>query len=184
MPAPLSAATIAVIKATVPALEAHGLAITQTMYGHLFKDEEIRELFNQSHQGPTGSQPRALAAAVLAYAQNIDNLGALAPAVERIAQKHVGLNILPEHYPYVANALLKAISEVLGEAASEEILKAWGEAYWFLAELLIGREAEIYRAHAAAPGGWAGWRDFVIDRVVAEVRSSVPSTCGRPTAER
>src|SRR5690606_25570509 len=97
MPAPLSAATIAVIKATVPALEAHGLAITQTMYGHLFKDEEIRELFNQSHQGPTGSQPRALAAAVLAYAQNIDNLGALAPAVERIAQKHVGLNILPEH---------------------------------------------------------------------------------------
>lgn len=168
MPAPLSAETIAIIKATVPALEAHGLAITQTMYGHLFKDEEIRELFNQSHQGASGSQPRALAAAVLAYARNIDNLGALAPAVERIAQKHAGLNILPEHYPYVANALLKAIGEVLGAAATDEILKAWGEAYWFLAELLIGREAEIYRTQAAAPGGWAGWRDFVIDRVVAE----------------
>lgn len=168
MPAPLSAETIAVVKATVPALQAHGLAITQTMYGHLFKDEDIRDLFNQSHQGVSGSQPRALAAAVLAYAENIDNLGALAPAVERIAQKHVGLNILPEHYPYVANALLKAISEVLGKAATDEILRAWGEAYWFLAELLIGREAEIYRAHAAAPGGWAGWRDFVIDRVAAE----------------
>lgn len=168
MPAPLSPETVAIVKATVPALQAHGLAITQTMYGHLFRDEEIRDLFNQSHQGEGGSQPKALAGAVLAYAQNIDNLGVLGPAVERIAQKHAGLNILPEHYPYVANALLKAIAEVLGEAATDDILKAWGEAYWFLAELLIGREAEIYRAQAAAPGGWAGWREFVVDRVVEE----------------
>jgi nitric oxide dioxygenase len=168
MPIPLSPETIALVKATVPALEAHGLAITRTMYGHLFQDEEIRELFNQSHQGAEGSQPRALAAAVLAYAQNIDNLGALAPAVERIAQKHAGLNILPEHYPAVAKALLTAITEVLGDAATDEILKAWGEAYWFLAEILIGREAEIYRAQAGAPGGWAGWRDFVVERIERE----------------
>jgi nitric oxide dioxygenase len=168
MPAPLSPDTIALVKATVPALKAHGLAITQTMYGHLFKDEEIRDLFNQSHQGASGSQPKALAGAVLAYAENIDNLAALAPAVERIAQKHAGLNILPEHYPYVASALLKAIAEVLGEAATDAILKAWGEAYWFLAEILLGREAEIYRAQAAAPGGWAGWRAFVVERVEAE----------------
>ena len=168
MPASLSPQTIATVKATVPALQAHGLAIVQTMYGHLFRDEEIRALFNQSHQGAGGSQPQALTAAVLAYAENIDNLGVLAPAVERIAQKHAGLNILPEHYPYVANALLKAIAEVLGDAANEAVLAAWGEAYWFLAELLIGREAEIYRAQAAAPGGWAGWREFVVDRVVEE----------------
>ena len=60
--------------------------------------------------------------AILAYASNIDNLGALAPAVERIAQKHVGLQILPEHYPHVGDALLGAIKAVLGEAATDEIL--------------------------------------------------------------
>lgn len=168
MPAPLSPETIATVKATVPALAANGLAITQTMYGHLFKDEEIRDLFNQSHQGASGSQPKALAAAILAYAENIDNLAVLGPAVERIAQKHAGLNILPEHYPYVANALLKAIAEVLDLPAEHPALKAWGEAYWFLAEILIGREAEIYRTQAAAPGGWAGWREFVVERVEAE----------------
>lgn len=168
MPTPLSSETVALVKATAPALEVHGLAITQKMYGYLFQDEEMRELFNQSHQGAGGSQPKALAAAVLAYARNIDNLGALAPAVERIAQKHAGLNILPEHYPFVAQALLKAIAEVLGAAATDEILKAWGEAYWFLAEILIGREAEIYRAQAAAPGGWTGWRDFVVARIERE----------------
>jgi len=35
---------------------------------------------------------------------------------------------------------------VLGEAAKDEVLQAWGEAYWFLAEILIGRETEIYEA--------------------------------------
>lgn len=164
----LTPQTVALVKATVPALRAHGLAITQTMYRHLFVDEEIRDLFNQSHQGADGSQPKALAGSILAYAENIDNLGVLAPAVERIAQKHAGLNILPEHYPYVARALLKAIKEVLGDAATDEILAAWGEAYWALAEILIGREAEIYRAAATAQGGWTGWRSFAIEKIEKE----------------
>lgn len=159
----LSDTTIQLVKATVPALQEHGLAITKRMYERMFRNEEIRDLFNQSHHGEAGSQPKALASAVLAYAQNIDNLGALAPAVERIAQKHVGLNILPEHYPYVADALLGAIKDVLGEAATDEILAAWGKAYWFLAHVLIGREKAIYAKLATAPGGWNGWRDFRVE---------------------
>lgn len=162
MPAPLSDTTIALVKATVPALEAHGEAITRRMYQRMFETVAIRDMFNQSHHGETGSQPKALAVAVLAYAKNIDRLGAMAGAVERIAQKHTGLLILPEHYPYVAEALLGAIKDVLGEAATPEILAAWGEAYWHLAHILIGREAAIYQETATAPGGWHGWRRFVI----------------------
>lgn len=168
MPKSLSATTIALVKATVPALEAHGLTITRRMYERLFQVDAMRDLFNQSHHGETGSQPTALANAVLAYARNIENLGALGPAVERIVQKHVALNILPEHYPFVADALLGAIRDVLGDAASDEIITAWGEAYWFLAELLIGREATVYRELAAQPGGWNGWRDFVVEGVADE----------------
>jgi nitric oxide dioxygenase len=168
MPTPLKPETIAIIKATIPALEAHGLDITLAMYKRLFANEEIKDLFNQSHQGANGSQPKALAGAVLAYAQHIENPGVLAAAIERIAQKHAGLNILPEHYPHVATALLGALTDVLGDAATDAILGAWGEAYWFLAEVLIDREAQIYREHAEAPGGWIGWRDFVVDRVEPE----------------
>ena len=54
---------------------------------------------------------------------------------------------------------------MLGDAATAEICAAWGEAYWFLAELLIGREATIYRNLAAKPGGWNGWREFVVESV-------------------
>lgn len=164
----LSPQTIALVKATVPALEDHGLDIVSEMYSRLFQTAEVRELFNQSNQGSDGAQPRALTAAILAYASNIENLAALAPAVERIAQKHVGLQILPHHYPYVANALLGAIKHVLGDAATGEILAAWGEAYWFLANILIGRETRLYDEQSEAVGGWNGWRPFRISEVHQE----------------
>ena len=164
----LSASTIALVKATVPALEAHGLKIVREMYSRMFQNADIRDLFNQSHHGDSGSQPRALTGAILAYANNIDNLSALAPAVERIAQKHVGLQILPDHYPYVADALLGAIKAVLGDAATDEILAAWGEAYWFLADILIAREGRIYEEQKQAEGGWNGWREFRIETIIPE----------------
>src|SRR4051812_36756025 len=158
MPEALSDETIDIIKSTVPALEKSGTAVTDRMYQRLFRTEEVRDLFNQSHHGETGSQSKALTAAILAYARNIDNLGALGTRVERIVQKHTGLNILPRHYPFVAEALLGAIKDVMGEAATAAVLAAWGEAYWFLADLLMAREAQIYSRMAAAPGGWNGWR--------------------------
>ncbi|WP_395678065.1 NO-inducible flavohemoprotein [Inquilinus sp.] len=165
---PLSAETIALVQATVPALAAHGQVITRTMYRRLFVREDIRALFNQANQGDGGAQVHALAAAILAYAQNIDNLGALTPVVERVAHKHVGFHILPEHYPFVADALLGAIAEVLGDAATPEIIKAWGEAYWFLAEILKGRETAIRGQLLQLEGGWTGWRAFAVADKVRE----------------
>ena len=161
MPTPLDEKTRSIILATVPALKAHGLAITEEMYKRLLARPEIRDLFNQSHQRDL-EQPKALALAVLAYAQHINDLGRLGGMVERIAEKHVGLNILPEHYPFVADALLGAIGYVLGSAATPEIVEAWGKAYWFLADVLIGREKQIYDEHEQAPGGWKGWRAFTV----------------------
>jgi nitric oxide dioxygenase len=164
----LSDRTIDIVKATIPALEKSGTRVTDRMYQILFQNPEIRDLFNQSHHGETGSQSKALTAAIIAYGRNIDNLGVLASRVERITQKHVALNILPEHYHFVATALLGAIKDVMGDAATDEVLDAWGEAYWFLADLLMAREATIYSRLAGAPGGWNGWRDFVVESVKPE----------------
>jgi len=147
MSKPLSPQTIATVKATAPVLVQHGVAITTRMYERLFVDPKIKALFDQAAQA-SGEQPRRLAAAIVAFAQNIDNLPALADAVERMASRHVETKVKAEHYPAVANALLPAIRDVLGEAATDEVLAAWGEAYWFLAEVLIKREAELYSAQA------------------------------------
>lgn len=161
MSAPLDDKTRAIITACIPALEAHGVTITTEMYKRLLADPAISALFNSAHQ-KNGSQPVALALAVLTYARNINALDKLGTMIERIAEKHVGLNILPEHYPHVGRALLGAIAHVLGDAATPDIMDAWAKAYGFLADVLINRESQIYTAHEAAPGGWAGWRPFVI----------------------
>jgi nitric oxide dioxygenase len=114
------------------------------------------------------SQPRALAGAICAYAANIDRLERLGDAVELIAQKHCALEIRPDQYPIVGRHLLAAIRDVLGEAASDPVLQAWERAYLALADILIAREAEIYEAQRAAPGGWSGRRRFVVDRKTPE----------------
>lgn len=163
----LDAKTRSIITACVPALEAHGLDITREMYGRLLADPAISALFNRSHQ-KNGEQPTALALAVLSYARNIENLGTLSSMIERIAEKHVGLNILPEHYPHVGAALLGAIKHVLGDAATPDIMQAWANGYQFLADVLINRESQLYKANASAPGGWTGWRSFTIKNRTAE----------------
>jgi nitric oxide dioxygenase len=139
----LSPQSIAIVKSTAPVLVQHGVAITTRMYERLFVDPEIKALFDQAAQA-SGEQPRRLAAAIVAFAQNVDNLPALAGAVEQMAARHVATNVKPEHYPKVAEALLPAIRDVLGDAATDDVLAAWGEAYWFLADVLIHREAQLY----------------------------------------
>ncbi|MBB5467950.1 hemoglobin-like flavoprotein [Paraburkholderia sp. Clong3] len=143
MSAPLSPETIAIVKSTAPVIQQYGVAITTRMYERLFVDPEMRELFDEAAQR-SGEQPKRLAAALLAFASNADNLDILTAAIEHIAARHVAMRVKPEHYPAVANALLPAIKDVLGDAAEERVLNAWGEAYWFLAEVLKSRENRLY----------------------------------------
>lgn len=180
MAKPLSEQTLSIIEATAPVVAAHVDQIVPCMYDKLLAAPEIRALFNMSHQHGGSPQHKALAGALIAYATHIRTPLVLADAIERIAQKHAGLQILPEHYPHVANALLGAMAEVLGDAITPEIAAAWGEAYWFLADTLIEREAAIYAESAAKPGGWAGWRRF---RVVAKTPETpeIMSLILRPT---
>ncbi|MFM4648914.1 NO-inducible flavohemoprotein [Aeromonas bivalvium] len=158
----LDQATIAVIKSTIPLLESAGPALTQHFYRRMFShNPELKDIFNLAHQH-SGGQPLALFNAVAAYARHIDNLGALAGAVERIAHKHTGFLIQPEQYHIVGSHLLATLKELGGEAVTEEVLTAWGKAYGVLADIFIGREGELYRQQAEQPGGWQGARPFVI----------------------
>jgi nitric oxide dioxygenase len=165
----LTPAQTALIKATVPLLESGGEALTRHFYQMMLSEyPEVRALFNQAHQA-SGGQQRALANAVLMYARHIDRLEALGPLVGQIVNKHVSLQILPEHYPIVGSCLLRAIREVLGEEiATDEVIEAWAVAYGQLADILIGAEEAAYSANANAEGGWRGARSFRLSRKVQE----------------
>lgn len=156
------------VKATVPVLQEHGLTLTKHFYARLFQhNPELKHLFNTANQA-NGQQQRALADAVLAYAQHIDGPEVLMPVLSRVAHKHASIGIRPEHYPIVGAHLLASIKEVLGDAASDALIDAWASAYGQLADLLVSLEGGLYRQAALAPGGWSGWRPFKIGRRVDE----------------
>lgn len=137
-----------IVKSTAPALEKHGLEITTAMYARLFQNPDVAAMFDRAAQD-SGEQPRRLAGAILAYAKNIDKLENLGPAVQRMVARHVETGVKAEHYPLVAAALLPAIRDVLGaEIATDDVLAAWGEAYWMLADILIAAENDAYAVAA------------------------------------
>lgn len=153
---------IELVKATVPVLREHGVALTSHFYKRMLShNPELMQVFNMGHQR-AGFQQQALAGAVLAYAENIENLPALLGAVAHIANKHVSVGIRAEHYPIVGKHLIASIKEVLGDAATPELIDAWTAAYMQLADVLIGAEKAIYNKNAVAEGGWTGWRFFKV----------------------
>jgi len=153
---------IELVKATVPVLREHGVALTSHFYKRMLShNPELMQVFNMGHQR-AGFQQQALAGAVLAYAENIENLPALLGAVAHIANKHVSVGIRVEHYPIVGKHLIASIKEVLGDAATPELIDAWTAAYMQLADVLIGAEKAIYDKNAVAEGGWTGWRFFKV----------------------
>lgn len=159
--------TVQIIKATVPVLEVHGVEITKTFYKNMFQAHpELLNIFNHTNQ-EKGRQQTALANTVYAAAVHIENLEAILPAVMLIAHKHRSLGILPEHYPIVGENLLKAIKEVLGDVATDDIINAWAEAYGVIADVFIQVEEELYQK-AESNGGWRLFKPLKVAKKVVE----------------
>ncbi|WP_152608188.1 NO-inducible flavohemoprotein [Halalkalibacter okhensis] len=164
----LDSKTIDIIKSTVPVLAEHGKAITTRFYQMMFTNHpELLHIFNHVNQ-KQGKQQQALANTVYTAAQYIDQLETLLPAVKQIAHKHRSLGVKAEHYPIVGEHLLLAIKDVLGDAATDEIINAWGEAYGVIADVFISVEQEMYNEAAQKPGGWDGFREFIITKKIEE----------------
>ena len=150
-------AHIDIVKATIPVLEEHGTTITKVFYKNMFADHpELLDIFNKTNQ-EQGRQQTALAMTVLAAAKHIENLGVLLPQVKQIGHKHRALQIQPEHYPIVGEYLLGAIKEVLGDAATDDIIEAWADAYNDIANVFIQIEHEMYDE-----ADWQGFAPFIV----------------------
>jgi nitric oxide dioxygenase len=162
----LSQNTIKIVKSTAPVLAERGVEITTYFYKTLFEAHpELLNIFNHANQ-QKGRQQTALANTVYAAATYIDQLEVLLPAVKQIAHKHRSLNVKKEHYPIVGEFLLKAIKDVLGAAATPEVINAWGEAYQVIAQVFIDIENEMYEE--ANTHKWEGFQAFKVMKKVEE----------------
>lgn len=157
-----------IIKSTVPVLQEHGNKITARFYQLMFKNHpELKNIFNQTNQRK-GDQSHALANTVYAAAAHIDRLEDILPHVMPIAHKHRSLNIKPEHYPIVGKHLLLGMKDVLGEAATPEVIEAWEKAYNEIANVFISVEKGMYQKVEENTGGWVDFRNFKVTKKVVE----------------
>ncbi|MDH6250647.1 nitric oxide dioxygenase [Chryseobacterium sp. H1D6B] len=156
------------VKSTVPILQSNGTDLTKHFYTRMFTHHpELKNLFNMSSQA-SGKQQHALAGAVLAYAEQIENPEVLINVLKSIGNKHVSLHITPEQYDIVGLHLISSIKEVLGDTAADELIEAWTQAYNELAQIMISIEDELYQSNLKKSGGWEGWRTFNITAIVEE----------------
>ena len=163
----LSNKTIEIVKSTAPILAERGVEITSYFYKTMFEAHpELLNIFNHANQ-KQGRQQTALANTVYAAATYIDQLEVLLPAVKQIAHKHRSLNVKKEHYPIVGEFLLKAIKDVLGDAATPDIIEAWGEAYQVIAQVFIDVEEEMYNQAKLE-----AWEEFKTFKVVKKEKES------------
>lgn len=171
----LSAQSLPVVRATLPAVGASLDAITEAFYRRLFEDrpELLRDLFNRANQA-NGSQRQALAGAVAAFAGLLVERPDARPdaLLGRIAHKHASLGVTPDQYELVGRHLLDAVVEVLGDAVTAEVAAAWQEVYWLMANALVAIEARLYAEAEVAAGDV--WREM---EVAERTEQSADAVC-------
>lgn len=141
---PVIEQTIGVIAERIP-------AITPEFYKSMFnaRPDLLDGMFSRSNQ-KNGTQPQALAGSIAAFASHLlKNPGSYPDEVlSRVAHKHTSLGLLPEEYPTVHEHLFGAIAADLGDAATPEVVAAWDEVYWLMADALIKLEKGLYGQQA------------------------------------
>ncbi|ASU79445.1 hemin transporter [Actinopolyspora erythraea] len=160
----LSERSAETVRATLPVVRGAISEIAARFYDRLFAErpELLRDLFNRGNQA-NGTQREALAGSITVFAAALVDEPGTSPErmLSRIAHKHASLGVTREQYRIVRENLFAAIAEVLGDAATEEVVRAWDEVYWLMAESLVNREEKLYAA-AGAPEGDT-WREYRVD---------------------
>ncbi len=160
--------TIKTIKATAPIIEQNTAELTKKFYPFLFtRNPTIKIFFNREHVR-NGTLPRAVTASIIEYANNIDNLDAIKPLINDIAEKHASLNIKPVQYSVVIKCMLEVIGKSLGTKGTHAAKRAWEEALENLANIIIEAETRKYEETLAKEGGWKGYKKFIITDKVNE----------------
>lgn len=152
-----------IIRDTVPVIEREGGQLTNEFYKIMMrKHPQTSSFFNKTDQ-KLMRQPKIMAYLLLRYAQCIDDLAPLQQFIEQIVNKHIGLQIIPEHYTYFGQGLMDAFVELLEDEATPEFLEAWLTAYANLAKILIDMEKA---RNAQLP--YTGFREFEVVKLVQE----------------
>lgn len=103
-------------------------------YSNLFEaDPSLKALF----KGDMAEQGKKLMEMITAAVRMLDKLDQLVPIVQNLGIRHAGYGVEESHYDTVGAALLKTLSQGLGDAYTDDVAEAWTVAYGILAKTMI-----------------------------------------------
>ena len=141
---PVIEQTIGVVAERIP-------FITPEFYRSMFeaRPDLLDGMFSRANQR-NGAQPQALAGSIALFASHLLAHPGTTPdeMLSRVAHKHASLGLPADEYPTVHEHLFGAIARDLGEAATPEVVAAWDEVYWLMADALIKLEKDLYAQQA------------------------------------
>lgn len=106
----------------------------EIFYDRLFQlNPSLKPLF----KGDMKEQGAKLMKTLGVVVHGLSNLQDILPAVEKLAQNHVGYGVEPEHYEVVGEALLITLNVGLGDEFTTPVREAWTKAYATLSTFMI-----------------------------------------------
>lgn len=143
---------VAAIRTSFALLESRADELARHFYAILFTQApETRTLFPVNMEVQRSRLLRALVHVV----QMVDKPDDLVPFLQQLGRDHRKFGVLSEHYDAVGGALLGALGAFAGDAWTEEVEKAWTDAYGIVANAMS--EA------AGAERGPASWLGRVLE---------------------
>jgi len=137
----ISDKTVKVCKLTAPILTKYSKPITASLYKNLYKTyPEAKTYFG----GKMEEQYKQFNNAIVYYINDIDTLKTLDKETLKQKYRHKQpMHIKPEYCTFIEVSLLQAIKDVFSDAATEELIDAWAEAYDYLGDIVILREETL-----------------------------------------
>ncbi|MCP8715922.1 MAG: globin domain-containing protein [Asgard group archaeon] len=160
----LTQAQIKIVTDCVPVLEDLNIKLGEKFYKRTMKRySQLKPYFNETHHKLL-RQPRAFIYTLTQFAKNIHDLSPLKEVLERIVNKHVGLQVKPEQYQMLGEVLLETMVDLFPpEMVDDEFVETWSTVYGNLANFLINAEAKEYSKKS-----WFGFKEFKVTRFKTE----------------
>jgi methyl-accepting chemotaxis protein len=86
-------------------------------------------------------QRQALLNMLVVLRESLRDLEDIAPDLEDLGARHTGYGARPEHYPFVGQALIYAMTDVAGDAWKPDYTAAWEEAYGVVQNVMLSGAA-------------------------------------------
>ena len=121
------------------------VVVGDLFYNRLF---EIAPQVKHMFRSPMPEQSKKLIAMIGYVIAKLDRLEDIIGEVGKLAQRHAGYGVKPEHYTVVGTSLIWTLEKGLGENWNEEVKDAWIKCYTILSDAMISSADAIDKAAA------------------------------------